>query len=103
MLRRTSRPCRCRRFPENSKYWIVCADFAWALLKELAILTPSMGFCATPLTIVGCGSPASSSTVGAMSIRWWYWAAYLAFRRDRLRPAENRGIGGAAVLRVELE
>ncbi len=37
------------------------------------MLTPSMGFCRTPLTIVGCGSPASSSTVGAMSIRWWYW------------------------------
>ena len=37
------------------------------------MLTPSMGFCGTPLTVLGCGSPAASSTVGATSITWWYW------------------------------
>ena len=35
------------------------------------MLTPSIGRCATPLTAVGCGSPAASSTVGATSITWW--------------------------------
>ena len=37
------------------------------------MLTPSIGFCGMPLTVLGCGSPAASSTVGTMSIRWWYW------------------------------
>ena len=35
-----------------------------------SMLTPSMGFCATPLTVLGCGKPAASSTVGTTSIRW---------------------------------
>ena len=34
------------------------------------MLTPSMGSCRMPFTDSGCGSPAASSTVGAMSITW---------------------------------
>ena len=34
------------------------------------MLTPSMGFCTTPLTVLGCGSPAAASTVGTTSITW---------------------------------
>ena len=32
------------------------------------MLTPSIGFCATPLTTCGSGMPAASSIVGAMSM-----------------------------------
>ena len=37
------------------------------------MLTPSIGVCATPLTVFGSGIPAASSTVGAMSTTWWNW------------------------------
>jgi hypothetical protein len=37
------------------------------------MLTPSMGFCCTPLTETGSGSPAASRIVGATSITWWNW------------------------------
>ena len=37
------------------------------------MLTPSIGLCATPLIIAGCGSPAASRIVGTMSITWWNW------------------------------
>ena len=37
------------------------------------MLTPSIGVCATPLTVFGSGMPAASSTVGAMSITCWNW------------------------------
>ena len=37
------------------------------------MLTPCNGICWTPLTLIGSGSPAASSTVGAMSITWWNW------------------------------
>ena len=37
------------------------------------MLTPSIGFCVTPCTVVGSGRPAASSTVGATSITWWNW------------------------------
>ncbi len=32
-----------------------------------------MGRCFTPFTILGCGSFAASSTVGATSTTWWNW------------------------------
>ena len=35
------------------------------------MLTPSMGFCVTPLTDVGSGMPAASRMVGTMSMQWW--------------------------------
>ena len=37
------------------------------------MLTPSIGFCSTPWTVSGSGSPAASSTVGATSMTWWNW------------------------------
>ena len=37
------------------------------------MLTPSIGFCATPLTITGAGMPVASRIVGTMSIMWWNW------------------------------
>ena len=37
------------------------------------MLTPSMGFCVTPLTTAGCGMPAASRIVGTMSMQWWNW------------------------------
>ena len=37
------------------------------------MLVPSYGLCCTPLTIVGSGSPAASSTVGARSMTWLNW------------------------------
>ena len=35
------------------------------------MLTPSIGFCWTPFTDIGCGSCAASRIVGAMSMTWW--------------------------------
>ena len=35
------------------------------------MLTPSIGFCAIPLTNVGWRIPAASRIVGAMSMTWW--------------------------------
>ena len=37
------------------------------------MLVPSYGLCCTPLTIVGSGMPAASSTVGATSMTWLNW------------------------------
>ena len=37
------------------------------------MLVPSYGLCCTPLTIVGSGRPAASSTVGATSMTWLNW------------------------------
>ena len=35
------------------------------------MLTPSMGVCTVPFTLLGSGSPAASRIVGAMSMTWW--------------------------------
>ncbi len=35
------------------------------------MLTPSIGFCGTPLSIDGACTPAASRIVGAMSMTWW--------------------------------
>ena len=35
------------------------------------MLTPSIGFCGTPLSTDGGGTPTASRMVGAMSITWW--------------------------------
>src|SRR5829696_297214 len=37
------------------------------------MLVPWRGCCWTLLTMVGSGSPATSSTVGATSMTWWNW------------------------------
>src|SRR5215469_11852594 len=37
------------------------------------MLTPSIGFCATPLTITGAGIPVASRRVGTISIMWCHW------------------------------
>jgi hypothetical protein len=37
------------------------------------MLTPCSGSCSTPLTMIGLGRPAASSTVGATSMTWWNW------------------------------
>ena len=37
------------------------------------MLLPCSGICCTPWTKVGCGIPATSSTVAATSITWLNW------------------------------
>ena len=37
------------------------------------MLTPSIGFCSTPFTTVGCGMPPTSRMVGTRSMTWWNW------------------------------
>ena len=37
------------------------------------MLWPSSGFCGTPFSIVGAGTPTASRMVGMMSITWWNW------------------------------
>lgn len=41
-----------------SKYWVMWALFASALSKVETMLTPSMGDCTTPLTLLGSGNVA---------------------------------------------
>ena len=35
------------------------------------MLTPWIGICCTPFTLIGCGTPAASRIVGATSMTWW--------------------------------
>jgi hypothetical protein len=58
--------------PNISKYCVVHVDgtLAFALSHVDTMLTPSIGFCAMPLTIVGAWMPAASRIVGTMSIMW---------------------------------
>ena len=37
------------------------------------MLTPSIGRCAMPSIVSGCGMPVASRIVGAMSMMWWNW------------------------------
>src|SRR6476659_3127952 len=61
------------RLPNISKYWVLRVDgaLAFVLSNVYAMLTPSIGFCAMPLTITGAGMPVASRMVGTMSIMWW--------------------------------
>jgi hypothetical protein len=58
------------RLPNISKYWRSWRSGAPALPKLYSIDVPSIGLWVTPLTIVGSGMPAASSTVGATSMTW---------------------------------
>jgi hypothetical protein len=58
------------REPNISKYCVVRRPGAFAVFHVYTMLTPSMGRCATPLTITGCGRPTASRIVGTMSITW---------------------------------
>jgi hypothetical protein len=66
------------------------------------MLTPSIGFWGTPLTVLGlrhtCRFQHGRSDVDQVRVL----AADLALRLDHLRPENDRTVGGAAVLRVEL-
>src|SRR5262245_65195146 len=63
------------RLANISKYCVVRAEgtFALALSHVYAMLTPSIGFCAMPLTIIGAGMAVTSRIVGTISIIWWNW------------------------------
>ncbi|MCY1298826.1 hypothetical protein D9M69_456580 [compost metagenome] len=37
------------------------------------MLMPSMGFCGTPLSVLGASMPAASRMVGTMSVTEWNW------------------------------
>src|SRR5271157_5617897 len=75
-----------------SKYWVVRVEGALALafLKVYAMLTPSIGLCATPLTVSGAGMPVASRIVGTMSIIWWNWV--------RMPPASLMRLGQAIAM-----
>src|SRR6266850_1261307 len=80
------------RLPNISKYWVVRVDgaVAFALSQVYAMLTPSIGFCAMPLTIDGAWMPAASRMVGTMSIMWWNWL--------RMPPASLMRLGQAMAI-----
>src|SRR5215470_20289513 len=77
------------RLANISKYCVLRADGALALVLSnvYAMLTPSIGFCAMPLTITGVGMPVASRMVGTMSIMWWNWV--------RIPPASLIRLGQA--------
>lgn len=54
------------------------------------MLTPSIGLCATPLTITGAWIPAAWRMVGTMSITWWNWL--------RIAPASLMRLGQAIAM-----
>ena len=51
------------------------------------MLTPSIGFCAMPLTMSGAWMPVTSRSVGTMSMTWWNWL--------RMPPASLMCLGQA--------
>jgi hypothetical protein len=56
------------RLQSISKYWVSWRSAAAGSSKLWRIETPCSGSCMTPLTIVGNGNRAASSTVGATSM-----------------------------------
>ena len=58
------------RLQNISKYCVSRRSAAFASLNAYSMLAPSNGACCTLLTTVGCGSPAASRIVGAMSMTW---------------------------------
>ena len=56
--------------PSISKYCVFRVLGALASANVYFMLTPSIGFCVTPLTDAGCGRPTTSSIVGTMSMQW---------------------------------
>ena len=86
------------RLPNISKYCVVRADGALAffLSKVYAMLTPSIGLCAMPLTIAGATIPVASRMVGTTSIKWWNWRADAAGVVDVTGPGDGHALPGAA-------
>src|SRR5215475_11281612 len=80
------------RLANISKYCVPRADgaLAFALSKVYAMLTPSIGFCAMPLTITGAGMLLASRMVGTKSIMWWNWV--------RMPPASLIRLGQAIAM-----
>ena len=66
------------------------------------MLTPSYGFCCTPLTNTGWGRPAASSTVGATSITWWNCCASRPLACDAVGPVDDGAVARAAPVRGDL-
>ena len=58
------------RLPIVSKYCCVRNSGAFASANVGAIDVPCIGSCSIPSTVCGCGMPARSRIVGAMSITW---------------------------------
>jgi hypothetical protein len=54
------------------------------------MLTPSMGDCSTPLTMVGWGRPATSRIVGATSMQWVNWL--------RMPPGSSMPLGQCTIV-----
>ena len=66
------------------------------------MLTPSIGFCFTPLTSVGSGMPAASRMVGAMSMTWWNCERTPPCVLDAVRPRDHQRVAHAAEVRGDL-
>ena len=58
------------------------------------MLTPSKALCTCPLMVAGDSTPRQSSTVGTMSIAWWYWVLSSPFD---FMPAGQEMMHGSAV------
>ena len=66
------------------------------------MLTPSSGFCWTPSTNVGSGSPAASRTVGATSITCANCERISPLALIPRRPVDDRPVAGAAPVGCDL-
>ena len=90
------------RLQNISKYWVSRRSAAFASLNAYSMLAPSNGACCTLLTTVGCGSPAASRTVGAMSMTWQNWTRDLALPLDAVGPVHDRAVARSAEVRCHL-
>ena len=66
------------------------------------MLVPCSGICWSPLTKSGSGSPATSSTVAAMSMTWWNWCRSSPRALDPGGPGDDGAVAGPAPVRGDL-
>jgi hypothetical protein len=86
------------RLPAISKYWVSRGSGALASLNEYAMFTLSIGFCATPLTMIGSGRPATSSSID----RVMELMAKPAFALDAPGPVRDHPVARATPVRCDL-
>ena len=96
---RRDRSRGCRR----SRSTASCAGLPPSASSNVyTMLTPSIGVCFTPFTVVGSGIPAASSTVGAMSVTCWNWVRVSPFALMRAGQLHDQRIARAAEVRSDL-
>ena len=90
------------RLQNISKYCVSWRSASVAPSNEYAMLTPSIGCWATPLTAVGCGQPGGFEHGGGDVDHVVELRANLAARGDPARPVDDRAVARSAPVRGDL-